>query len=89
MTFISWMKIISKIYHPHTIYSTFIVTWQGVATVTVRAHTAAAAHVHSQAAPSPDLARQYFPYMFVVGLLSIRLHVIGAWVMTTIYSKHE
>ena len=89
MRFISSMKIISKIYHPHNIYSIFTVTWQGVATVNVRAHTAAAAHVHSQAAPSPDLARQYFPHMFVVGLLSIRLHVIGAWVMTTIYSKHE
>ena len=77
MRFISWMKIISKMYHPHNIYSTFTVTWQGVAAVTVRAHTEAAAHVHSQAAPSPDLARQYFPYMFVVGLLSIRLYVIG------------
>ena len=57
--------------------------------MTVRAHTAAAAHVHSQAAPSPVLATQYFPYMFVVDLLSIRLHVIGAWVMTTIYSKYK
>ena len=75
--------------NPHTIYSTFTVTWQGVATVTVRAHTADAAHVHSQAAPSPDLARKYFPYMFVVDLLSICLHVNGAWFMTTIYSMYE
>ena len=63
MRFKGWMKIMSKMYHPLNIYSTFTVTWQGVATVTVRAHTAAAAHVHSQAAPSPDLAKQYFPHV--------------------------
>ena len=79
------IKDISSPHHIQYIHSHMA----GVATVTVRAHTAAAAHVHSQAAPSPDLARQYFPYMFVVDLLCICLHVIGAWVMTTIYSKYE